>query len=149
MVACFLGLSNSIFFWGLAVLAALYLASRIILGQTSRRAAQRQLVEEGLIRSQRWVRVGMRFPLILRTTFCHVYLSRRRLLLFHCLTGVTMLQAPTGPEGSPGKEGGRFEVEQKGGREVLVFRTTMRGGGRIRLHMNDADAWLEDIRRHA
>ena len=63
--------------------------------------------------------------------------------LFHFLTRGLMLQVPLGPPGKAGKEEGRFEAE--GQKEILTIRATMRGGGRIRIHVKDGKAWLKDI----
>ena len=74
-----------------------------------------------------------------------VHLSKRRLILFHFFSRGMVLQAPLGAKGAAGKEGGRFEVEQKGGGKILTFRTSLRGGGRVRIYVKDAEAWLKDI----
>jgi hypothetical protein len=134
-----------LFFWVLLGLILLYTAYRFMAGRVRYGKHRRQLEEEGLLRSQSGVRVGFRFSLLLRTTFCHVHLSRRRLILFHWFTRGLVLQAPLGARGAAGKEGGRFEAEQRGKRKTLTLRTSLRGGGRVRIYVKDADEWLKDI----
>ncbi|MHC4941911.1 MAG: hypothetical protein ACYTG7_02720 [Planctomycetota bacterium] len=136
---------TDLFFWVVLGLIVLYLACRFVSGHGKYRDHKKQLEREGLLRSQNWVRVGFRFSLLLRTTFCHVHLSKRRLILFHYFTRGMVIQAPLGAKGSAGKEGGRFEVDRRGNRKVLTFRTSLRGGGRVRIYVKDADAWLKEI----
>jgi hypothetical protein len=134
--------------WGLAALALLYLVFRILLGRRRFRDHVKRLKGEGLLRAQHAVLTRIKFPLLRRITFTHLYLSKDRFMLFHFLTRKMLLQAPVGPRGAPGKEEGRFEIENRGGTKILTFRTPIRGGGRIRFHVRDAPGWLDDIIAH-
>ncbi|MBU0755746.1 MAG: hypothetical protein KJ645_11445 [Planctomycetes bacterium] len=148
MTVWILALTQGTVLGGLAGILICYLGIRAVLGHRAKRTTLAEVEDEGVLRAQSWVRVGFRFPMLYRTTFCHVYLSKRRLILIHFLFGTKILQAPLGPKGAPGKEGARFEKEKRGNREVLSLRTTMRGGGRIRLYVDDAAAWLKEIVEH-
>ena len=94
------------FLWLLLIGLALYLGFRMVTGFHSHRKIMGSLSAEGLLRCQRWVLMRMKFPLIRRITFSHVYLSEKRFILFHFLTRGLILQAPLGPLGKPGREKG-------------------------------------------
>jgi hypothetical protein len=129
------------FYWVALALVVIWTGWRMVAGFTSHARLMGEIEAEGLLRRAAWAPVTMNFPMIKRITLCRIVLSRRRLVLFHLLTRGKILQAPLGPEGSAGKEEGRFEVQGS----WLVFRTTMRGGGRIRMRVGDAKGWCRDI----
>jgi hypothetical protein len=134
--ACYIGLALILFSYGFV---------RTLTGRLSFKKTEKALHEEGLLRSQRWVLTRIRFLLLRRITFCHLYLSTRRFILLHFLTHRVLLQAPLGPQGKAGKEEGRFEVEKTQSRPLLTLKTTLKGGGRLRFHVKDAKAWYQDI----
>ncbi len=96
---------------------------------------------EEILLSERRVFTRFNFPLIKRVTFTRVYLTRRRFVVLNWLSLGMVLQAPPGPAGSAGTEKGRFEIESRGRRKLLTLKTTLRGGGRIRFHLHDPEAW--------
>jgi len=138
-------ISDGAFILGAVGLIALYMGARVLQGFLSFKKRMKVISNDGLLRSEQWVLTRFRFPLIRRITFSHARLSRKRLILFHFLTRRMMIQAPLGPKGKAGGEDGFFEVEKRGSKAVLTLKTTIRGGGRIRMHVNDPDAWLKDI----
>jgi hypothetical protein len=145
---CILMLStNTVLFGAVAAILLVHVGVRSYLGRRKFKVHLARLEEEGLLRSEHHVLIRIHFPLLRRITFAHIYLSKRRLILFHFLTRGLILQAPLGEAGASGKEEGRFEVE-KGKKKRLVFKTTIRGGGRIRMHLKDPSGWLADIVRH-
>ena len=148
MATPFLFIRENPFVWAVAALLLLYLGARMIIGFRKFKQYQAQLTGDGLLRSRNFALITFKFPLIRRFTFAHIRLSKRRLILFHFLTRGMMLVAPLGPAGKPGKEGGHFEVEQRGGKTVLTLHAAMRGGGRIRMNVDDAKGWLDDIVKH-
>ncbi|MFH1998106.1 MAG: hypothetical protein ABIK28_00430 [Planctomycetota bacterium] len=126
-----------------------FLVYRMVMGRLRYARLRRTLDEEGTLLEQDWVLTRMRFPLIHRITFCLVVVTRRRFVLFHSITRGKVLQAPLGPAGATGKEGGRFDAESMGNKKVLSFYTALRGGGRIRMHVRDPMQWLALIRENA
>ena len=120
---------------------------RIVLGRLRYPALLAQLEAEDILRSEAWVFTRFRFPLIKRVTFTRVILTRRRFVVLHWCSRNKVLQAPPGPRGAAGSDLHGFEVEQAGARKRLVLRTTIRGGGRVRFHLSDPDAWLEAIKQ--
>jgi hypothetical protein len=141
----FLFIPDLSFGWLLIAGAVLYLGFRIGLGRLRYGSHRRRLQSEGLLRSQSFVPVTFRFPLIRRFTFARVHLSRKRLVLYHFITRNMMLVLPLGPRGKPGIENGRIEKETSGKKTVLVARVALRGGGRVKLHLKEAESWYEDI----
>ncbi len=141
-----LSFTNDLFLWGLAILAASYLGFRTVAGWRRYAVLMKELRGEGLLRSQRWVLIRFHFLLVRRITFAHIFLSKRRIVLFHYFTRRLILQTPLGLKGTAGKAEGRFETEGEGNSQRLVFRTTVRGGGRIRMRLENGAGWLEDIR---
>lgn len=141
-------ISNNIFWFAVIGICILYVGFRIIIGRVRFKETVRVLNEEGLLRSQHGVLIRINFPLVKRITFTHVYLSKRRLMLFYALSRCRRVQAPLGPLGRAGNENGRFEVERKGKRSLLTLKAAMWGGGRIRMHVKDAEGWLKDIKAH-
>jgi hypothetical protein len=128
------------------VIVLAYVAGKRVQARGPYRRAGEELASEGILRRKRCARIGVSFPLIHRTTLVQVILSRKRIMLFHVLTNAMILQAPTGASGQAGKETGRFEVERRWAGTSLTFKTTVKGGGRVRIYLRDAQAWLEDIR---
>ena len=139
-------ISNTVFWVALAGLSILYIGFRMIIGHRRFKEYLLVMKEEGLLRSQHWVLIRVNFPMVKRITFTHVYLSRRRVMLFYALTRGKRVQAPLGPKGSAGREEGRFEVETRGGRSLLAWKTGLWGGGRIRMHVGNPKEWLADIK---
>lgn len=129
------------FYWWVAGGLLIWLAWRMAVGFTRYGRLSGEMESEGVLRRAAWVPVTMNFPMIKRVTFCCIVLSRRRLVLFHFLTRGKILQTPLGPEGAAGMDEGRFEVKGP----WLVFKTTMRGGGRVRMRVKDAKAWRDEI----
>jgi hypothetical protein len=134
-----------ILFYLLLIAAVGYILFRIIRGRLAFKGLMRKLEEDGLLLSERWVFTRFNFPMVKRLTFSHAYLTKRRFITTQWCSLGMVLQAPVGPSGSPGTEKGRFEVETRGSRKVLLLRTTLRGGGRIRFHLNNPDEWLRKI----
>ena len=147
MDCIFILVTNTLLFGVPAALLLVYLGVKSYVGRRKFKVHLARLEEEGLLRSEHYVLIRINFPLLRRITFAHIYLSKRRLILFHFLTRGLILQAPLGEAGASGKEEGRFEVE-KGKKKRLVFKTTIRGGGRIRMHLKDPSGWLADIVKH-
>ena len=129
-------------FWILLCLAASWIGFRTIVGRSRFGRLKREMEGEGMLREKGGVLMTVNFPLLKRITFVRVLLSRRRLVIVHGLTRGKILQAPVGPEGSCGTEEGTFEARGA----WLVFRTTMRGGGRVRMRIPEAREWIEAIR---
>jgi hypothetical protein len=127
-------------------LLAVYLGFQFMMGHLRFKDKMAALRDEGILREEGWVFTRIRFPLMRRITFSHVYLSAHRIVLFRSLTRSLILQAPPGQRGSTGKPEGRFELEARGQRTLLTFHTPTRGGGRIRLHVKDPEAWIGAIR---
>lgn len=121
---------------------------RFLAGRLRYPGLRRTLEEDGIVLEQKRVFTRMRFPMIYRMTFCTVVVTRYRFMLMHFLTRSKILQAPLGAAGAPGKEEGRFEVEELGEKKVLTFRTTIRGGGRIRMHVRNPEEWVARIREN-
>ena len=138
---------NTILFGVPAAFLLVYLGVRCFVGRRKFKVHLARLDEEGLLRCEHYVLIRINFPLLRRITFAHIYLSKRRLILFHFLTRGLILQAPLGEAGASGKEEGRFEIE-KGEKKRLTFKTTIRGGGRIRMHLTGPSGWLTDIVKH-
>lgn len=140
----FLGLERG-YLWVVLALAGAYFLYRLISGRLKFRNLLYQMEGEGLLRVSRWTPIRVKFPLIHRFTFSHIFLTENRVVLCHSVTRNKMLQVPLGPKGKPGKEDNLFFVEKAG---MLTFKTPIRGGGRIRMHIKDAKGWLEDIKNH-
>jgi hypothetical protein len=128
--------------WIALALLGLYFIYRFITGRIRFKGHLFQLEGEGIIRRQSWVLIRVWFPLIHRITFTHIFLTKKRLVLFHAVTRNKMLQTPVGPKGSPGKEQNLFKAERA---NLLTFTSPIRGGGRIRMHLKDANGWFDDI----
>lgn len=143
MILTFMVTTGEALLWIMLGVILLYGGIKVLVGYRRFPRYRSLLAEEGLLRSERWVPVRFSFPMIKRITLAHVYLSPKRLLLFHFLTRGLMLQVPLGPAGKAGNEEGRFEVE--GVKEVLTIHAAMRGGGRIRIHVKSGKEWLRDI----
>jgi len=122
-----------------------YAIFRILRGRLRFRTLMERFEEEGILRSEHRVFTSFRFPLIKRITFTRVILTRRRFAAMHWCSLHKVLQAPLGASGVAGTETGWFEVESRGTRKLLLLRTTIRGGGRIRFHLSDPPAWLKTI----
>lgn len=137
-----------ILFYLLAAVVVAYALSRILLGRIRYRGLRESFEAEGVVCTEQWVFTRFRFPLIKRITFTHAILTRRRFAVLHWCSLNKVLQAPIGAPGTVDTDRNGFEVETRGKRKLLVLRTTIRGGGRIRFHLLDPDAWLEEIRRN-
>ncbi len=128
--------------------AATYWGSRLILGRRRFQVLKPQLEGDGILLEERMVFTRFNFPMIKRITFATVFLTEKRFVMVHWLTRNKILQTPLGHRGSAGKDEAYFEVEQRGKRKLLLLRTTLRGGGRIRLHIADPDEWLILIKKY-
>ena len=135
------------FLYLLAAAVVVYAIFRILLGRLRCPALLAKLEDEGILRSEGWVFTRFRFPMIKRVTFTWVILTRRRFVVLHWCSRNKVLQAPLGPHGATGTEINWFEVERVDTKKRLVLRTTVRGGGRVRFHLSDPDAWLEAIKQ--
>jgi hypothetical protein len=135
-------------FYVMAAIVVVYALSRVVVGRMRYRKLRETFEAEGVLRTAQWVFTRFRFPLIKRITFSHVVLTRRRFAALHWCSMNKVLQAPLGAPGAVDADRNGFEVEARGKRKLLLLRTTIRGGGKIRFHVPDPDAWLEDIRRN-
>ncbi len=120
---------------------------RTIRGRIRFPALRSALESEGILHRQRRVWTRFNFPLIKKIVLADVYLTDRRLVVFHWLTRKQILQVPVGPRGCAGTDKGRFQTEKRGKGKVLLVRAAIRGGGRIRFHLADPEAWLGEIIR--
>ncbi len=135
-------------FYLIAAVVVVFAFSRVLLGRIQYRKLRESFEAEGVVRTEQWVFTRIRFPLIKRITFTHLVLTRRRFAALHWCSMNKVLQAPIGAPGKVDTDRNGFEVEISGKRKLLVLRTTIRGGGRIRFHLQDPDAWLEEIRKN-
>lgn len=133
----------------LAIAATLtYWGSRVVIGRKRFRVLEPQLRGEGILLDEKRVFTRFNFPMIKRITFTTIFLTRNRFVMIHALTHNKILQAPLGHPETAGNDEAWFEVEQRGARKVLLLRTTLRGGGRIRLHVRNPDEWLGLIKKY-
>jgi len=128
--------------------SATYWLARLVIGRKRFRALKPQLEGDGILLEEGPVFTRFNFPMIKRITFSRVFLTKKRFVMVHWITRNKVLQAPLGHPRSAGGDDAWFEVEQKGKRKVLLLRTTLRGGGRIRLHLKKPDEWMTLIRKY-
>ncbi len=125
-----------------------YWLSRFVIGRKRFRILEPQLRGDGVLLEEERVFTRFNFPMIKRITFTRVFLTKKRFVMVHSLTRNKILQAPLGHPETAGSDEAWFEVEQRGTRKVLLLRTTLRGGGRIRLHVKNPDEWLSLIKKY-
>ena len=104
---------------------------------------------QGMLFSQKRVRMEMRFPLKIRITWVDLYLGNSALAAFQPLFNIRSLYIPFGSANTPEAHNTRFaSAKNKKGRAYILLETELPplGRGEIRLFPKNADQWYQAIR---